>query len=251
MFIPFLTRGGAEMQGFLLATGLAGKGYHVEICAFRNQHAQSNLIQELDKYQLNYFELPFGMEVFFSRYDTFKALWSFRKILTQKKIDIIIPFTWWCNFLSALVFRFAGVKQCFWNQRSVDHHVPVRKIEKLIPTSRITFVSNSNPGKKFISSRLKVPLEKISVIRNGVQMKNLNLNYENASAQRGDNKLFKIIMVANFFPEKDHATVLKGLKLMLNDRTDVQVLFAGNCENDFGMRAKSLAFDLKLCEHAI
>ncbi len=249
VFLPFLTRGGAETQGLLLAKGLKQHGFEVLVCGFKLKQGEETLLQELEASQIAYTTLPFGMDVFAGRASMWAACWSFKGFLKAHQVNVIIPFTWWCNFLSAIVFRFAGVRQCFWNQRSVDTHVPIRKVEKLIPVSRLTFVSNSNPGKKFIAERFGIAKERVAIIHNGIKQQahsNTNLLPQDIGIDSTD---MVMVMVANFFPEKDASTVVRGVDLLRHKIPNIKMLFVGNADSYNGRDTKALAFDLQLCEN--
>lgn len=252
IFLPHLTRGGAETQGVLLAKGLQQKGCSVEVCGFK--HPDESLISTLKRENLNYFTLPMGMDVFQYRKESLKAFLIFRKILNQRKIDVIIPFTWWCNFLSAITFRFSHVKQCFWNQRSVDHHVRIRRMERFIPKHKLTFVSNSKVGREFLMERFQISEDNVRIINNGI--KPLPVPSEDEYTHKTnlldiDSTHFTLIMMANFFPEKDVETVIYGIDKIRKSMPKVKMIFLGNSKSIIGTKAKALCFDLKLENHVI
>jgi glycosyltransferase involved in cell wall biosynthesis len=247
VFLPFLTRGGAETQGLLLAKGLKQNGFEVEVCGFSLKNGNETLLPSLVDSNIQHFTLPFGMDVFTSRFAQYKAFWEFRKILLMHQIDVIIPFTWWCNFLSALVFKFAGVKQCFWNQRSVDEHVNIRKIERLLPLKSLTFVSNSKPGKKFLVKRFSIPEQRVHIINNGVKVNENNSVAKKKLTLPVKDDDFVAVMLANFFPEKDALTVIRGVDTLRHRYTHFKMLFVGNAHSEYGLHAKAKAFEHNLC----
>lgn len=250
IFLPFLTYGGAEKQGLLLAKALQQSGlYTVQVIGFSNNTHSYPLIKELQNEGINYEVLPFGMYVFFNRVQRIKAIIQFTRLLRAKKVKVLIPFTWWPNYLSAVCFRFAGVEKCFWNQRSVDQHVPQTGWEKLIPVSRLTFVSNSNPGKKFIAQRFGIPESSVHVINNGVTPAAATGNTQLPIIDTA--KPVCLTMLANFYPEKDVFTVIKGIGILKNKGYRVKMQFVGNAANAQGEKAKALAFDLGLHEQVV
>lgn len=250
VFLPLLTRGGAETQGLLLAKGLQAKGFDVEVCGFELPGKNYTLLSDLETSGLPYFVLPFQMNVFGSRLSQLSVCGKFIQILRSKKYQVIIPFTWFPNFLSGLTYRFAGVKTCFWNQRNVEDHVGVFGLEKLLPIKQLRFVSNSTPGKKFLERRFGLSTTEVAVIKNGLSVRP---SQKTAAEWQKELQLagrVAITMSANFFHEKDFDTVLHAMVLVKKAFPEVILLLAGGGGNPVHKNAtKALAFDLGLNGH--
>lgn len=249
IFLPFLTRGGAETQGFLLAKGLSERGYSVEVCGFDLPLEKCTLIEDLKEAGIPFFLLPFKMDVVRSRKALPGVLWQFITLLRAKKFNVVIPYTWYPNLLSGVTYRLAGVQKCFWNQRNIEDHVPKNFLESLLPLSKMNFVSNSVPGRKFIERRFGLPTNKITVIRNGLPAKQAKhpAGYWTKTLH-AEGKVV-ITMVANFFLEKDFITVIKAMALVAKQTKDVLLVFAGGGGSEPGAnQAKALAFDLGLTD---
>jgi glycosyltransferase involved in cell wall biosynthesis len=250
IFLPFLTRGGAETQGLLLAKGLKQKGYDVEVCGFELPDKPYTLISELDAVCIKHFVLPFQMNVFGTRLSQLKTSLAFINILNKGKYDVLIPFTWFPNFLSALTFRFGRVKVCFWNQRNVEDHVGVFALEKFIPLNRLKFVSNSTPGRKFLQRRFNLNETDVMLIKNGLSVRAPLKKISSWNAELNLQGRIVITMVANFFHEKDFETVLKAVALLKEKFPAVLLLLAGGGGSlSHKHTTKALAFDLGLTEH--
>lgn len=247
IFLPFLTLGGAESQGFLLAQGLQQKGYDVTVCGFALSGSDYPLIALLDKNGLKHHVLPFEMKVMPGRKSMLRALWQFQRYLRSKQFSAVIPFTFWPNYLTAHAARFSQA-QCFWNQRSVDNHVPYHGFEKWLPLQKLTFVSNSISGRRFLAQRFGLPEQQVTLINNGLGAFHANhpvaFWQEKFGIKQHDTVL---VMVANFFPEKDFATVIKGVHLLAQQGLPVTCIFAGGGGNSAARdQMKALAFDLQL-----
>ncbi|MFN8297688.1 MAG: glycosyltransferase family 4 protein [Chitinophagales bacterium] len=251
IFLPFLTYGGAESQGILLAKGLKEQGYKVTVCGFNLPGSNYPLIAELDQLGIAHYILPFEMSVMPGRKRIVPALLSFIRYINRGSFHAVIPFTFWPNYLTAHAARFIKA-QSFWNQRSVDDHVSTHAYEKWLPLKQLTFVSNSIPGKKFLMQRFGLSEKRITIINNGlseVAPKNTvaywhqQLHLQNRAV---------LIMVANFFPEKDFATVINGVHLLKQQGISVICVFVG-AGGDANKRnqVKALAFDLGLANEII
>lgn len=250
IFLPFLTRGGAETQGFLLAKGLKQKGYDVDVCGFEMASKSYTLLAELESEKLNHFVLPFQMNAFGSRFSQIATCYKFIQAIHSKKYDAIIPFTWFPNFLSALTYRFAGVEVCLWNQRNVEDHVAVFGLEKILPVRKLKFVSNSIPGRKFLQRRFSVEENEVTIIKNGLSIHAPLKTAPQWKEELGLNGRAVVTMSANFFHEKDFATVLKAMLLVKESFPSVLLLLAGGGGNLAHKNAtKALAFDLGLSGH--
>ena len=250
IFLPFLTRGGAETQGFLLAKGLKQKGYDVDVCGFELASKSYTLTDELEAEKLTHFVLPFQMSAFGSRVSQIATCCKFIQIIRKKKYDAIIPFTWFPNFLSALTYRFAGVEVCFWNQRNVEDHVAVFGLEKFLPIKKLKFVSNSSPGKKFLQRRFNLNSEVVAIIKNGILVRAHQKTTEQWKSELQLGSRIVITMSANFFHEKDFDTVLRAMALLKKTSPSTILLLVGGGGNPAHKNAtKALAFDLNLSEH--
>ncbi len=249
IFLPFLTFGGAERQGFLLAKGLAALNYQVTVCGFSLTGSNYPLIQKLEEAGIKHHVLPSTMADMPGRKGMIKVLNKFARFVRSEGFDCIIPFTFWPNYLTGHAARFTKAK-CFWNQRSVDDHVPVHGFEKWLPVNKIRFVSNSRPGKQFLIKRFALKDNDVEVVNNGAVQDAAKNNAETwkQKLQLKDDSIV-LNMVANFFPEKDFAAVIKGMGILQQKKVPVVCLLTGG-GGDKRRRdeAKALAYDLKLSD---
>ncbi len=247
IFLPFLTFGGAERQGFLLARGLSALNYQVTVCGFSLTGAHYPLIKNLEEAGIKHYVLPNSMAEMPGRKGMLKVLNQFVRFVRGQGFDCIIPFTFWPNYLTAHAARFIKAR-CFWNQRSVDDHVAVHGFEKWMPLNKIRFVSNSRPGKQFLIKRFALKDSDVEIVNNGaVQDTAKNTAPYWREKLNIDERRVVLNMVANFFPEKDFATVIKGMAVLQQKAVPVVCLLTGG-GGDKRRRdeAKALAYDLKL-----
>ena len=112
------------------------------------------------------------------------------------------------------------------------------------------FVSNSKAGAEFLTGTLGVPSERVRVIHNGIQMAKPRLDRNAWRSKLGlKDDAFVVCMVANLNIYKDHKTLLRAWKFVLDklesEGRSAVLLLAGRLSSEVeGLKA--LAFELDL-----
>jgi glycosyltransferase involved in cell wall biosynthesis len=207
--------GGAERQGLLLAHQLKEHcGADVMVLGLAAE--QPGRVAELcEESGIPWEVVPFKMWLRGGRW-----LWEMAKFVGQvrkRKPDIIFAYTWLPNLVCGLTWKLTGAKTFVWNQRdeglglntSFWHRAAVR----LTPC----FVANSAAGKVFLANTYPASKDRIEVVHNGVT---LAPPLQNRSEWRDklslDESGFVACMVANLHQNKDHSTLLKAWKMVLD-----------------------------------
>ncbi len=242
--IPSYTHGGAEIHSLYTAKALQKReDVKVFFLAFgRVDTFQSKLIDE--GFETIYFPIPNFLSLSILK----KIVTLFRLIIILKKFKFSAVFagTEQCNLLMGLVWKFIGVKIFFWHQWGIDNSTFFSFWEKLAIKFKPTYIANSSVCSKNIAKRHQLDLSTIKVIHNTFNEKLLEVKIANHTDG------LKIAMVANFFEEKDHLTVIESVKLFVNKHLDskIKVYFVGRSNGGRLMKnAKALAFDLNLNKH--
>lgn len=252
ILIPVFNLGGAEKQALYIADSLQKTGnYEVEVWGLQNGTEMLKI--RLNECGLNHKNIDISFACFHSIGGRLRAYWKFMKALRKAKIDIIIPFTYHCNVISASVFRLAGVKKCIWFQIAMEYHIPSGSFERVALKCKPTYASNSKAAGAFIAERHRINPKTVSFIPNpfepvpakySAEIWRQKLNVETTD--------ILMVMAANFFPEKDHITLLKGLKILLPDFPNLKLILAGGLQPETASNAlKAAAFDLGLCNQVI
>jgi glycosyltransferase involved in cell wall biosynthesis len=173
-----------------------------------------------------------------------RVLWLVRKI----RPDYIFSGTKQENMLMGLIWRFSGTKKFFWHQWGIDDS-SVSRLERICSFLKPNYVANSRACRKNIVTRHQLKSEElVRIIHNPVSLPTVTI-ITNSS----DN--FRILMTANFFPEKDHETVIRAVHLLNRRYPDntIQVLFAGSAPGMSSQleKGKALAFDLELSKNQV
>lgn len=241
--IPSYTFGGAEVHSLYTARALKEKeGVRVMFLAFgREDTFQAKLNDE--GFQTIHFQLPNFLNLSFHK----KIITLLRLIfkLRKFKFNAIFAGTEQCNLLMGLVWRFIGTKHFFWHQWGIDNRTQCGFWEKLVVKLKPTYVSNSEACSQNISNRHQLDIANVKVIHNTFNEELLNVK----AIQQHKNTDLKIVMVANFFDEKDHITVIDAVRLFVDKYPDFKfkVYFVGRSNGSQLLNmAKAKAFDLDL-----
>jgi glycosyltransferase involved in cell wall biosynthesis len=148
---------------------------------------------------------------------------------------IIMPFNNLPNKVCGAVWKWTGAKTCIWNQRDEGRDITGGFIEKLALKYTPIFVSNSEEGKKFLQKTFNIESEVITIIYNGVRLARPKLPKEEWKKKLNiDSSSLAAVMVANLTQYKDHQTLLKAWKSVIQSaslqRKPVLVVAGKKCE---------------------
>jgi glycosyltransferase involved in cell wall biosynthesis len=150
------------------------------------------------------------------RIDRPTSLGAFAWQLRRARPDIILPYMEMPNLVCGLVWRWTGAGTCVWNQRDDGIARISTRYEPWAIRLTPRFISNSAGGAEHLVQDRSVPRDLVSTIYNGVE-----LSLPNESRDDWRNRLglgdgcFAACMVANLTAYKDHATLLRAWKLVV------------------------------------
>ena len=245
IFVLFnLELGGAERQALILARHLAEKEKaDVEVWGFNKTGPVAQICEQL------------GLTSRLVSYPFDKANpWSLRKltgIFREASPDILLPYTFVPNVICGLIWKSTGAGACVWNQRDEGRMPFVADSARAAAQRTPMFISNSERGASFLVDKLEVDPLKIKVIKNGIE---LSLPQDDRFVWRDrlmiDDDCFVASMIANLHAKKDHETLLRAWRRVVNeigDRKPVLVL-AGRRDGAYESLA-ALTRELNLNDH--
>lgn len=244
LFVLFnLELGGAERQALILAQHLVKhEQATVEVWGFNKPGPVARICDELG--------VPWRVVPFQSG----SSPWSLRKLartLREARPDILLPYTFVPNVVCAALWKWTGAQACVWNQRDEGITPFGANWERSAVQRAPMFISNSEAGARFLIEQLSVAAEKVRVIQNGIEPATPQLDRAAWRAQlKLDEHSFVACMVANLHANKDHATLLKAWRIVvdeMNGRQPVLVL-AGRHDGAYESLAQ-LSKELNLDEH--
>lgn len=235
--LPSLTLGGCETQGLFYAKAIASSGYGRPL--FVSLGREGELVPLLKRQGFRFITLNSTPSQQSGRLNKLLFFVRFAVALRKTRPKAIIAQSYWPNLLTAVVWRFTGAKRFFWIQGSLDTTIDMTIWERFAMHMHPTYLANSEACRSFIMRRhgLKdVP----GLIYNG-------LRFPDKVVRTPDGPL-QLLMVANFFPEKDHATVLMAFVQLLKEFPDARLHFVGKGPGTALQmnEMKALACDLKL-----
>jgi glycosyltransferase involved in cell wall biosynthesis len=246
--IPNLTSGGIQTQVLLLAKHFKNH-LKMDVTIWGAVSSQKSFTDVLDSEGIHYELHPEIMGFFARPYldaNKFGKLKMWGKLwfnIVKGRYKVILPYTVKVDFIFNIVWQFTTAKACFSFERG-GHPTPKPKpiqndiYHKLARKPAPVYVANSYHGKKALSVMRTIPEDKIHVIRNAYIPKT---NNSEESWERYLPRLRQsvtITMIANFFGEKDHLTVLKAWQNIKGKYQNAVLVFAGmggpkNCIENF------------------
>lgn len=241
-----LVTGGAERQAMVLARYLVcEETAYVEAWALMNPRREVAFCEE--------FGIPWRIVPVSWRRDRvgrLRELGHFGRALRAARPDVILSYTMLPNVVCGLTWRCSGARLFIWNQRDAGLSRLGRKAEWLAVHRTPLFVSNSRHCAKFLVEELGAKPDRIRVIRNGICLDMPLSDRMQWRNQLGvSENCFLSCMLANIHSFKDHATLLRAWRIVV-DRLEAvggsAVLLLAGRLSDTHHTLKSLAYDLNL-----
>lgn len=241
--IPNLTTGGIQTQVVLLAKYFKKElGFNVTIWGVVSQDsyfpamlAKEGIKTEMHPEVLEFFREPYWE---LSRFNKIRKWNRLRKAINKENIDIILPYTHHISFVFDIIWARTKAKICFKFERG--GHLAPKPIEYsrrdiyhfLARHPKPTYVANSEHGQRALSIMQNVPIEKVHLIRNAYNPKPiLNITEDWQEIIKSHQSKTVVTMIANFFDEKDHETVLNAWSLIHRNKAILILAGLGGPEN--------------------
>ena len=228
--------GGAERQASYLARGVKAKGYQVTVLAFGKR--RGHLPELLESYGVDIISTNFPYRLLLDSRGSLKAFLLKVKyevvligLVRKIKPHVIVPFTYPSNFIFSNLSRRLGVSKIFWNQRDAGFGFQGKPREKKLLEKVSALITNSQEGKNFLRQYTS---RSIHHIPNGIEVP----EYFNIKGETKHKEL-RIVMVANLHRNKDHMTLLKAWKKLIQDGQSELILFLAGREDDSAQTIKS------------
>ena len=224
IFVLFnLDLGGAERQALILAKYLAKhEQAAVEVWGFNRAGPVAQLCEEAG---LAWRVVPYPFKS--GSLARLAALLRLAFVFRRARPDVLLPYTFVPNVVCGLIWRFTGARACVWNQRDEGVAPFASGWERRAVQRTPLFIANSAAGARFLTEKLGVDPAKVTVIPNGIEELKPADDREAWRARLGvDDRGFVACMVANLHDNKDHMTLLRAWRTVVDelDRAAVLVL---------------------------
>lgn len=225
-----LELGGAERQAILLAEYLHKHSqYQVEVIGFRSKGKASEVLSSLH-IPWSVISLRLNKERASLFFDCLKL--SYR--IVKSRACFIIPFTFWPNYYCNLISKFINAKS-IWNQRDAGIGIRGGKLETFAINNAYKIVSNGKAGKETLVRQFHINASDIKVIHNGIIIPPPEKSKDEWLTELSLNEEYFIAtMIANLHAQKDHITLIKAWKKLV-DKTQKKVvlLLAGRLDKKY------------------
>ena len=240
---PSLELGGAERQGLVLAEHLAAREQaQVEIWGLSGGQRVVDVCKD---FSILTREVPFSIWTMRSKLAL--QLIRFAKKIRDQKFDIILPYVTQPNLVCYSIWQWTRAQACIWQQRDEGKDRGPSRLEQRAARMASGFISNSPGGVSFLTENMGIARERVHVVPNGIQLKS---PIDDRRTWRGRLEISEreliATMVANLTTAKDHETLLRAWRIVIDSIHQPVVLVLAGRLDEGADRAKSLAFDLDL-----
>jgi glycosyltransferase involved in cell wall biosynthesis len=245
LVVAWAGMGGAERQALQLVRLLKEeRGAHVEVLAFTDERGRFR--DAVERLGVTWRSSPLNWSG--SRPAKLRELLLLAARLRRLAPDALLPYTTRPNVLCGLVWRVTGASACIWSQH--DLVLPVKFGRGLLTRAarRATLlVASSSTAADFLVSELDAPRERVHVVPNSVELEQPAAGREEWRARLGlAESTVVATMLGNFHRGKDHRTLLRAWRIVLDRMPgDAVLLLAGRAAGTEDA-TKALAFDLDL-----
>jgi glycosyltransferase involved in cell wall biosynthesis len=244
-FLESLELGGAERQALLLAESLRDVGYEVIVWGFGAPGVVSRLCREKD--------IPcFAKQHIYGLAGRKKAAAFFQLALDMRAFrpDIILPYCTYPNTFSAMLWRIAGARACFWQQRDAGLGVGWHREYPFALNLASAAIANSEAGAIFLKNQGWQG--DIVVIHNGARLPSPQKSRREWREELGIEDLPLVAcMVANLSCCKNHGLCLRAWRRGLDEGIiphNAILVFAGR-KDGMAMELEELTRTLALEPH--
>jgi len=176
-----------------------------------------------------------------------------RFIKTRIRPDYILPFVAVHSKPICQIWRLTGARYAWWNQQDEGRGLFGTPAERKALLNAVHITSNSWAGSDFLANTYDIPQEKILTYNNGTELPDLGGLQPVWRARLDLSSGTPLVsMVANVTPFKDHETLLKAWRTVLDSwveesRPPPVLVLAGYLQDLVHVsKLKVLAFDLGL-----
>lgn len=168
------------------------------------------------------------------RFLYFKQIRHFGKYFRDWNTDVVISFNKLPNLLNALVSKKSGIKLSIWSEQSINMYTIENNAVRKAISNIDFFVSNARHISNHLESQLSLPSEKMYVVGNGIITPSPKRTQQEWNDLLGMSpNQFKAGMTANLTNTKDHITLIKAWKIVIEKTGDMKpmLIFAGRFGN--------------------
>lgn len=175
------------------------------------------------------------------------------RALRRQRPDLLLPFTSFPNIVCGLAWRFTQARACVWNQRDAGLNLDSRAAPWAVRNTPL-FLSNSQIGAEILVRRFSVDSRRLRVLPNAVRLDPPLADRSTWRRRLGaDTRTFLACMLANVHPPKDHVTLLRAWRTVVDslaaEGRTARLALAGRVEQ--GDELHRLVAELRLQEHTV
>ncbi|MCR4411787.1 MAG: glycosyltransferase family 4 protein [Thermoguttaceae bacterium] len=244
ILLESLELGGAERQAIHLARYLSEReGTTVEVRGLGAPGAASDLC---DAWGIPWRSVR--LDWYGTRFRRLAGIAAMARQLACQHPDAIVPYCRVPNIVAGLIWRWTGARACLWNQRDAGLDLGRSRLERWAVRHAPAVVANAPYAAERLG-RLFDLRQPIHVVPNGVRLDPPAADRAAWRARLGiDPHAFVACMVANIHRSKDHATLLRAWRRVVDRlaarRQNPLLVLAGRLDEP--LPVKALAFDLDL-----
>ena len=191
---------------------------------------------------------PFPVHWFGGRAQKGRTLMRLAVRLRRLRPDVLMPYTTRPNVLCGLVWPTTGASICVWNQRDLASSTKFRPelIARAAARSSL-LVANSQAGRDYVVSKFGAKPDRVRVLLDSITLPEPSAGRAEWRARHAvaENTIVAT-MLAHFHHGKDHETLLRAWRVVVDRVGAGVVLFLAGRSAGTKDMAKALAYDLDL-----
>ncbi len=237
--------GGSERQAILLASEIANKtSACIDFLAWGGDGIVAQKIRHA-----GFRPLVFNLNWNQQRWKKYFMLRRLARFVREEVgPDYLLPYIGFNCKVAALISSAVDAKFTWWNQRDEGRDIFGSKLELKIIRRLPAVVSNSVEGINFLSNTFGLNRSDVILLNNGIVLPDSNPDFSLRTKLGLRADALVISMLANHTRFKDHATLIRAFKILVDEigNRPVSLILAGRYD-EMTLQLKCLCFDLGLC----
>lgn len=223
--VPTLGAGGAERVVFDLAQALPQRGYEIETVSIIRGGEMESVFRQAN----------LSVTILSKRgLAGISAILALRRLMHVMGPKIVHTHLFGADVWGSIAARLAGIRQIVSTEHSINKdytskHVILKRL--VVPLFK-QFIAVSTETEQYLHAVQYVPQGKVSIVRNGIDMRRVILRGEHSFATEP-----KLVIVARLIPSKGHRTLFQALSGLMHLPWRLQII--GNGPDEANLREEA------------
>jgi glycosyltransferase involved in cell wall biosynthesis len=221
--------GGAEKLTRLIIEAMPREEFKSSVCCVKCGGYYSDQLKEKGYQVFELIGIPKHTPV--SIINSVKAFWCLYRLLRKERPDILHTHLFSTSCLGRIAAKIAGVKKIITTLHRVEYPIIQPRIEPLFKAFTTLYITDSHAAASELSRTLGIPLSRITVIHNGIDVNEFSNPPTKKCARESIGfryEEFVLGVIAHLYKEKGHTFLLDSLAAIHEKIPGLKLIVVGD-----------------------